>query len=74
MTVHELILKLQAAKIFFSMTTVREDAVMFLVTVPGERWEVEIFPDGHLDIEVFRGSSGVQDAAKLDELFERFSD
>jgi hypothetical protein len=74
MTVHDLILKLQAAKIFFTMTTVREDAVMFLVTVPGERWEVEVYPDGQLEIEVFRGVGGVQDAAKLDELFERFSD
>jgi hypothetical protein len=70
MTVHDLIRKLQAAKIFFTMTTVREDAVMFLITVPGERWEVEVFPE----IEVFCGSGGVQEAAKLHELFERFSD
>jgi hypothetical protein len=74
MTVHDLIRKLQAAKIFFTMTTVREDAVMFLITVPGERWEVEVCPDERLEIEVFRGSGGVQEAAKLHELFERFSD
>ncbi len=74
MTVHELITQLQVAKIHFSMTTVRENVVMFNIVVPGERWEVEVYPDGHLDIETFRSTGGVQDAPKLNELFERFSD
>jgi hypothetical protein len=74
MTAHELIAQLTASKIHFTMTSVREDAIMFLITVPGERWEVEVYPDGHLEIETFGNSSGVLGEAKLADLFERFSD
>ncbi len=37
--------KLRVAKIHFIMASVRDDAVMLQVRVPGERWEVEFFPD-----------------------------
>ncbi len=31
---------------------------MVKVAVPGERWEVEFFEDGRVDVEVFRSSGG----------------
>ncbi len=74
MTAHDLIKRLEDAKIHFTLTTVREAAIMFIIVVPGERWEVEVYSDGHLDIEVFRSISGVVGEEKLAELFERFSD
>jgi hypothetical protein len=73
-TAHDLIKRLEDAKIHFTLTTVREAAVMFIITVPGERWEVEVYSDGHLDIEVFKSTGGVVGEEKLPELFERFSD
>ncbi len=74
MTAHDLIKRLEDAKIHFTLTTVREAAIMFIIAVPGERWEVEVYSDGHFDIEVFKSTGGVVGEEKLAELFERFSD
>lgn len=37
--------RLEEAHIHFTLTSVREGAMMVRVTAPGERWEVEFFPD-----------------------------
>jgi len=45
------------------------------IAVPGERWEVEFFEDGHVEVEVFRSTSdGLEGEEALDRLFEKFSD
>ncbi len=51
MTAHEIIEQLQSAGIHFTLTTVRDNAVMFCIAVPGERWEAEVFDDGHVELE-----------------------
>jgi hypothetical protein len=44
---------------------------MVLVTIPGERWEVEFDEHANVEIEVFKNSTGVYtDASMLDTLFE----
>ena len=66
--------RLRAEGIPFTVEHNRDDAVMVLAVVPGERWEVEFFADGHTEVEVFT-SGGVDDGAgKVEELFERFRD
>lgn len=47
---------------------------MFAVAVPGEHWEVEFMADGTVEIEIFESSGEISGAAKIDELFQRFSD
>ncbi len=42
---------------------------MVQVAVPGERWEIEFFPDHTPEVEVFRSKGGVGDANLLDRLF-----
>ena len=66
--------KLRAAKIHFTMASVRDDAVMLEVRVPGERWEVEFFPDGTIEVERFLSPGKIEAASALDELLSRFSD
>jgi hypothetical protein len=44
------------------------------VTVPGERWEIELLETGELEIEIFRSGGEIRDAQALDDLFARFSD
>ena len=39
---------------------VRPEALMVSIAIPGERWEVEFFDDGHAELERF-GSQGVED-------------
>ena len=64
MTVQELIERLQQAQIHFTMSASRvgESVVMFHCAVPGQLWEVEVFPDGHVETEVYVSSEdGVWD-------------
>ena len=37
---------LETAHLHYTLASHREDTIMVLVTVPGERWEIEFFGDG----------------------------
>jgi hypothetical protein len=58
----------------YQLLIVRDEVLMISVAVPGERWEIEFFEDGHVELERFL-SQGVVDApdvqarirSKLDE-------
>ena len=66
---------LDRRKIFHKLTQVRPEAVMVEVAVPGERWEVEYFGDGHLEVEVFGKSDGVVGGEEmLGRLFDEFGE
>ncbi len=43
----------------------RDDFMMVIVAVPGERWEIEFGESGDVEIEIFKNSSGVFDDEKL---------
>jgi len=57
----------------YELLVVRPEAVMVLLSVPGERWEIEFFLDGHIELERFV-SQGVDDAgsAELDTALRYF--
>ena len=76
MTVFDLIARLQEAQLHFTLTTVRDDAIMLNVAVPGERWEVEVFADGQIEFERFRSAGDVVaiDAAALVQLVSHWSE
>jgi hypothetical protein len=74
----EFLNKLQAHKIYYRLEHVRPDTLMVLVTVPGERWEIEFLADGDTQIEIFysdkRGVlSGDKAGGLLEHLFEKHS-
>ena len=66
--------RLKAQGVHYSLEHNRDDAVMVLAVVPGERWEVEFFADGRTEVEVFTSGSVDEGAAKIAELFERFGE
>lgn len=66
--------RLEAERIHFTLTLVREGAVMVQVAVPGERWEVEFFPDRAAEVEVFRSDGSVGDSSLLKRLFTEYGD
>jgi len=66
--------QLESKKIYYTLTKIREEAIMVQVTVPGQRWEIEFFSDGEIEVEVFSKSSGVQGEDLLKQLFDRYSD
>jgi hypothetical protein len=66
--------ELDRRKIHFGLTRVRPEAIMVEIAVPGERWEVEFFADGHVEVEVFGRTTGVVGEEELERLFREFSD
>jgi hypothetical protein len=60
--------RLDDARIAYHLEHVR-DSVMIAVAVPGERWEIEFFDDGHVEIEIFRSDGTIiHDPGRLEEL------
>jgi len=52
--------ELERHHLHFKLERHRSEAIMVLVAVPGERWEVEFFADGEIEVEIFRSTeSGV---------------
>ncbi len=48
--------------------------VMVMVSVPGERWEVEVFEDGSVECEKFMSNGQIRDEAWLVDAIERNKD
>jgi hypothetical protein len=65
--------RLQETKIDYRLDNYREDAVSVLITVPGERWEVDFLKDGSVDVERFRSNGHIYDESILDKLFNEYA-
>jgi hypothetical protein len=65
--------RLEREKIWYRIEHIR-DSIMIETAVPGERWEIEFFDDGHVEVERFRSNGKIGGDETLDELFRRYSD
>ena len=63
--------RLDTAKIHYALRHFRDDTVAVEIAVPGERWEVEFFADGSVEVEVFtnRERPGLEGEEALERLF-----
>ena len=52
----------------------RDEAIMVLVTMPGERWEVEFLTDGSVEVERFVSDGEIYGEEILRELFTKYAD
>jgi hypothetical protein len=66
--------QLDNRKIHYRLECNRAEALMVLIAVPGQRWEVEFFPDGEVEVEVFQSTGPIEDESALRRLFTQFSD
>lgn len=66
--------KLEHQRISYTLAHHREDALMVLMAVPGERWEIEFRSDGSIEIEKFLSPGEIYDKESLGELFARYAD
>ena len=66
--------QLEEAHIHYTLAYHREDALMVLVTVPGERWEVEFLGDGSIEVERFLSNDEICGEEALGELWTRYAD
>ena len=65
---------LERSKIYYTLAHHREEAIMVLIAVPGERWEVEFMSDGSVEVERFVSSGEICGEEALTELFDTHSD
>lgn len=63
--------KLEEKKIYYKLNKVR-DAIMVEVAVPGERWEIEFFANGNIEVEKFVSNGEILDADEIEKLFTDF--
>lgn len=66
--------ELEQQEISYTLAHHREEAIMVLIAMPGERWEVEFMSDGSVEVEKFVSTGEIFDAKSLDELFARYAD
>lgn len=66
--------ELEKRHIAFTLASVRDDTIMVRIAVPGERWEVEFWDDGEVEVEVFRSEHGVEGEETLVRLFNEHSE
>ena len=62
-----LLLALDAAALYYTLARDRPDTVRVNITVVGERMEVDVFEDGHMEVSRFVGSEDIVGDATLVE-------
>ena len=65
---------LERGKIHYILQSCRDEAIMVLVTVPGERWEVEFLADGSVEVEGFISDGEIYGEDILSELLTEYTD
>lgn len=63
--------RLDQAELHYTLSSIREGAVMIAVTLSGARWEVEFMADGDVEVEIFTSDGDIHGADMLDELFSQ---
>lgn len=69
----EFLNQLESRKIYYRLNKIR-DSILVEIAVPGQRWEVEFFADGDIQVEKFLSNGEIFNNSELDVLFEIFSD
>lgn len=63
--VFETVRLLEKAHIHFDIQRNRPDALTFLATIVGERIEIDVFADDHIEISRFRGDESIEGGMEL---------
>ncbi len=65
--------QLDRQKIWYRLQKVR-DALMVEIAIPGQRWEIEFFEDGHVEVERFVSTGQIEEETILDDLLAHYHD
>ena len=60
--------RLEEHQIYYRLNKVR-DAIMVEIAVPGQRWEVEFFADGNVEVEKFISNAEILGEEEFEQLF-----
>ena len=56
---------LDGAKIYYNLEKTRPDSIRVNATLIGERLEIEVFEDDHVEISRFRGNEDIEGGMEL---------
>ena len=65
---------LDKRKIHYRIEHNHDDAVIVIADVPGQKWEVEFFTDGNVEIEIFKSNGEILEESELERFFREFAD
>ena len=65
--------QLHEQHIWYRLDRIR-DALLVEIAIPGERWEVEFFEDGHVEIERYVSTGAIEDEEILTDLIAHYHD
>ncbi len=71
---YALLERLDAVKIHYTLNRVREDTVMVEMVVPDRRYEIEVFTDGSVEVEIFTSNGSIGGQELIEEMFRDYSD
>jgi hypothetical protein len=66
--------RLDNAKIPYTLSSQRYEAISVVAYAPGEYWEIDFLADGEIDVERYRSDGKIHDESMLEELFALCSD
>jgi len=66
--------RLDKYKIHYRIEHNHDDAVMVIADVPGQKWEVEFFTNGKIEVEIFKSDGEILEEFELERFFNEFSE
>jgi hypothetical protein len=72
--IYRLLEQLDKAKIYYTLRPVREGTIMVEAVVPGRRYEIEVFTDETVEVEVFESDGNIGGQELIDELLAKYSE
>lgn len=63
--IFELLAALEEARLHFTLGRHRPDTILVTITLVGERVEVDVFEDGHMEVCRFRGNETIEGEVEL---------
>lgn len=69
--VFEVLKRLDEAKVHYFIGRYRPDTIDITATLVGERVEITVFEDGHVEVSRFVGNEDVLDESVLNEILQR---
>lgn len=56
---YSLLAELQSANIHFTLARYRPNTVLVTLTLVGQRVEIDVFEDGHMEVSTFSGNEAI---------------
>lgn len=62
---YDLLRRLECDRVYFTLSRNRDDSILVTATLVGERLEIDVFEDGHMEVSRFRGNENISGDAEL---------